>query len=85
MKYAQTHDREGVGGRVVLQQHVHDLGVTLLGGLMERRVAQLVLDVDLDLTLQQEPDHPDGPEVAGHVQGRVSGLRLGIQICSVSR
>jgi hypothetical protein len=54
--------------------------MTLLGGLMEGSVTQLILDVNLDLTLQKEPDHPDGSEMAGHVQRRVAGLRLGIQI-----
>ena len=41
--HALTHNGEGVGRGVALQEHVDDLGVTLLGGLVECRVAELVL------------------------------------------
>ena len=49
---------------------------------MQRGVAELVVDVDPDALVQQEPDHVDLPEVGRHVQGGVPGLRLKVAVAT---
>ena len=58
--------------------------MSLLGGLVQRRVAQLVLHVHphrAALAAQQVAHHAELTEVAGHVQRRVPGfgLRIGFR------
>ena len=47
LKIKGSYDGEGVRGGVVLQQHVDDLGVTLLGCLVQGSVAELILKTQI--------------------------------------